>query len=76
MQCPQCQTELVAHEKSSSVSAAGLFGALVGLVGLLTMFANALLGVGILIAGLLIGMARRKRLVLICPACKHQVRVA
>ncbi len=71
IKCPRCNGDQVAVERSSSVSLAGLFGAMIGLVGIVTLFANALLGVGILIVGLLVGgLTRRKRTVLFCPICR------
>lgn len=76
MKCARCNVELLALERSSSVSAAGLAGALIGVVGLLTLFANALLGVAIIIVGLLLGgLTRRKRTVLVCPRCKSETPI-
>ena len=71
MRCPKCNSELLQHEKASSVSAGGLIGALVGLVGVVTLFGNALVGIGLIILGLIMGsVMRSKKLVLICPSCK------
>ena len=75
-QCPNCKSEMIARERSSSVSGAGLVGAFIGVIGLLTLFANALLGIGIVIVGLLVGgMMRSKRLFLVCPGCKKEISV-
>lgn len=71
MRCPKCNGELLQHEKASSVSAGGLLGAVVGVIGLITLFANAVVGIGLIIVGLVMGsVMRRKKLVLVCPACK------
>jgi uncharacterized protein YbaR (Trm112 family) len=71
VRCPKCDGELLQHEKASSVSAGGLLGALVGLIGLFALFGNALVGIGLIILGVILGTTMRsKKLVLICPACK------
>lgn len=71
MKCPHCNNDLIAVERSSRVSASGLVGAVIGFVGILALFSNALLGVGIIIVGLLVGgLTRSKRTVLFCPICK------
>lgn len=77
MACPRCNIQLIAHERSSVVSGAGLVGALVGVIGLVTLLSNALLGIGIIIVALLMGSAmRKKHLVLVCPQCRSVTAVA
>lgn len=67
---------MIARERTASVSAAGLVGALVGLVGLAIMFANALVGIGIIVIGLLMGgLLRKKKLVLVCPKCRREISI-
>ena len=76
MQCDSCRVEMIARERTASVSAAGLVGALVGLVGLAIMFANALVGIGIIVIGLLMGgLLRKKKLVLVCPKCRREISI-
>jgi len=71
MRCQRCDVELIAHEKARSVSVAGLIGAMVALAGIVTLFSNALIGIGLIVLGAILGSTmRRKRLVLICPKCK------
>jgi hypothetical protein len=77
MACPRCNVQLLPQERSSAVSGTGLFAALIAFIGIVVLFANALVGIGIIIAALLLGsVTRRKRLVLICPSCKSVTPVA
>lgn len=77
MKCLQCgAAEMIATQQNARVSAGGIVGALVGLVGIVTMLANLPLGVLVLIAGMLIGsISRRKVLYMICPSCKARQRI-
>lgn len=75
--CERCNVQLMRQERSSSVSGTGLVAAFIAVIGIVVLFSNALVGIGIVIAALLLGSAtRRKRLVLICPTCKAVTPVA
>lgn len=75
--CPKCNGELVPVERAPTVSIAGLIGAVVGVAGIIALFANPLLGIGLIVLGAVIGATmRRKKLVLICPRCKTETKVA
>lgn len=68
--CPKCRLPMVATERATSVSGGGIFGAFLFLIGLGVLFANALVGVGIMILAVLIGaFGRSKHVVLVCPRC-------
>jgi hypothetical protein len=64
---------MVALEKKKSVSAGGILGALIFLIGVGVLFVNALLGVGIIILALIIGMVGRgKQIIMVCPSCGNK----
>ncbi len=77
MACARCNVELIPQARSSAVSGGGLVGSLIAFVGLVTMFGNAIVGIGLIIVGLILGtVTRGKRLVLICPKCKDVTKLA
>lgn len=74
--CQRCNVQLLPQERSSAVSGTGLVAALIAVIGLMVLFANALVGIGIIIAALLLGsVTRKKHLILICPSCKTVTQV-
>ena len=72
--CPKCgKGELILREVSAKVSVAGLFGALLAVIGLVVAFFNGIFGVIIIILGILIGyFGRGKHVETICPMCGHK----
>lgn len=77
MQCPQCnKSELATKQTDAAISAGGIVGALVFLAGLSVMLFSLVGGLLVMIVGLLIGMAgRRKITMLVCPACRYSTRI-
>ena len=70
MQCEKCKTEMVAITKKDSVSALGIVGVLIFLVGLASAFANIFVGLAIMALGIFVGMAKRgEKLTMTCPKC-------
>jgi len=73
MQCEKCKTEMVAVTKQNSVSALGIIGVFIFLVGLGFAFANILVGIIIMALGIFVGMAKRgEKLTMTCPRCGHK----
>ena len=71
--CASCNVALIAVEKKQAVSAGGIFGVLVFLLGLMFLLFNAVVGVLIMILGLIIGtVGRAKKTVMVCPQCGQQ----
>lgn len=72
--CPECgKGELVLREVKANVSAAGLFGALLAVIGVVTAFMNAVAGVLMIILGILIGyLGRSRKIEAICPMCSYK----
>lgn len=77
MQCPKCnKSELATKQTDAAVSPGGIIGALMFLAGLAVMLFNLVGGLLVMIVGLLIGMAgRRKITTLVCPACRYSTRI-
>lgn len=77
MQCPQCKnSDLATKQTDAAVSVGGIVGALVFLAGLAIMLFSLVGGLLVIIVGLLIGMAgRRKITTLVCPACRYSTRI-
>ncbi len=76
MTCPSCKVQLVSKEKArGGVTLAGVFGGLLFVSGILSVFVNAIVGGGVLIvAGIIISVALRgKETVLVCPKCRTEV---
>ena len=74
--CPQCNVAYIATQQKQSVSAGGVFGALIGLIGLFAMIGNFVIGLMILVFGIIIGSVGRKTMtVLVCPLCKKKVEL-
>lgn len=69
MVCRHCNIQLVAHEKTSMVSTAGILGAVGFLIGLVALFASPIVGLVIIIASIATGFMRSKTLVMTCPRC-------
>lgn len=68
--CERCRIPFVPVTKRNSVSLAGMFGALLFLVGLATMLGNLIAGLVIIVIGLVIGtLGAPKTTRLICPNC-------
>jgi len=73
MQCEKCKTEMVAITKKDSVSALGIIGVIIFLVGLGSAFANILVGLIIMALGIFVGMAKRgEKLTMTCPSCGNK----
>jgi hypothetical protein len=63
-------------QKKAAVSLAGVAAIVIGFVGLITLFASALVGVAVIMLAIIIDLAgRRKYDTLVCPACKHDIRL-
>lgn len=71
--CPECgKGELVLREVKASISAAGLFGALLGVIGVVVAFINPVVGILLIITGILIGVfGRGKHTEAVCPLCGY-----
>lgn len=68
--CSRCQTRLVAVNRSKSNWAADVFSVLFGLVGVVLILFNWIVGGIILILAVIIALSGKGRItVLICPAC-------
>lgn len=74
MTCPVCKLQLVSKEKArGGVTLAGVFGGLLFVSGILSMFTNEILGGVLIVAGVVISVALRgKDVVLVCPRCKKE----
>ena len=78
MICTECQkSEMCPREVDDQVNFWGIAGGAVVLLGLVVLLFAPIMGILVVIAGLIISMVGRskKTLFLICPACKHQVKI-
>lgn len=74
--CPKCSVRLIVISRDTRSTAVGVFGMLVGLLGLVLILFNWLVGGIILILAILISMAgKKKQTVLTCPSCGNDARV-
>lgn len=68
--CPECNVALVATQKKKSLSVAGLIGALLFVIGLITMFVNVVVGILLMILALIISVVGRgSKTIMVCPQC-------
>jgi DNA-directed RNA polymerase subunit RPC12/RpoP len=73
--CPNCNVQLVTKEKKKAVSIAGIFSALMFLVGIGVAFANIIVGLLIMILAVIIGVVGRgKKTIMVCPKCGAEGR--
>lgn len=72
--CPKCgKGELTLHEVKPQVSAAGLLGAFLAVIGVVIAFFNGIWGVLTIILGILVGyFGRGKKTESICPMCGYK----
>jgi uncharacterized membrane protein len=72
--CPECgKGELLLKQTRPSVSAAGLFGALLAVIGFVVALFNPVVGILLIIVGILIGVfGRGKHTEAICPMCGYR----
>jgi len=71
MTCDSCGVALVAVQKRRSVSAGGLLGVVLLLVGLVVALANLVVGGLMVLAGILFGtVGAGHKTVMVCPQCK------
>lgn len=70
--CSHCGQELIAINRKASVTLPGIIGAAMFALGLAGLVVNALVGIGLMLAGAIIGaLGRGERLVLQCPGCQR-----
>lgn len=76
-ECPECgKGDLLLREVKPKVSAAGLFGAALALIGFGLLFFNPIVGVLMIGGGILIGYAGRgKKTEAVCPLCGYRKTV-
>jgi len=68
--CPKCNVALVAAQKKSSISIAGLIGVLLFIIGLITMLINIVAGILLMILALIISVfGRGSKTIMACPQC-------
>ena len=68
--CPSCKVQLVPKEKKKQVTASGLMGVFLFLVGLAVLYFYTVAGIVIIILGIIIGtVARGTKTVMVCPEC-------
>jgi hypothetical protein len=66
---PSCDHQYVSTTRKRAVTAQGIFGVLMVLVGLLCLIFNPIFGVLVVIAGVLVASIGRTRTVLMCAKC-------
>ena len=68
--CPVCNVALIATQKKRSLSVAGIIGALLFIIGLITMFVNVVAGILLMILALVISVVGRgSKTIMVCPQC-------
>lgn len=71
--CPNCKKAMVQKEEKSSVSPAGLFGALLFIIGIACLFFSAPMGIIIMVLGILTGlMSNRTHSSMVCVQCGYK----
>lgn len=72
--CSSCNIVLVPVEKKvqTDLSAGGLFGALIFVVGIITIFINLVGGILLIIISIILGIYGGKKTVMLCPKCGQQ----
>ena len=74
--CSKCNVALVATQKKSSVSFAGIIGALLFVIGLLTALINVVVGILLMILAVLISVfGRGSKTIMVCPQCGAKGKV-
>jgi hypothetical protein len=68
--CPECNVALIATQKKSSLSIAGLIGVLLFIIGLIAMLINIVAGILLMILALIISVfGRGSKTIMACPQC-------
>lgn len=77
MICPKCEaSELFQKEVRQQVSIAGIISIFIIFAGVVTFFAQPLLGVVIVILGFVVSaVGRGKVSLLVCPKCKNTIKL-
>jgi predicted RNA-binding Zn-ribbon protein involved in translation (DUF1610 family) len=72
--CPECgKGELTLRDVKAKVSAAGLLGAFLAVIGVVIAFFNGIWGVSTIIVGILVGyFGRGRRTEALCPMCGYR----
>lgn len=74
--CEKCNVVLVPIQKKKAVSIAGLIGAMLFVVGLISLLFNYVVAAVLMILGLLISaVGRSNKTVMVCPQCGEKGRV-
>ena len=67
--CDQCNVAMIATERNKKISLGGFVGAIVTVVGLVTLLFNVLIGLLVIALGIGVGFIDGKKTVMICPNC-------
>lgn len=64
-----CEHQFVSTQKTRSVTAQGIFGVVLFLIGLLALTINVIAGAVIALVGVLVGMIGRSKPIIVCAKC-------
>ena len=68
--CPSCNIVLIPLQKKRSVSAIGIIGAFVFVIGIVTLFDSPIVGILLIILSIIVGVVSGSRkTVMVCPQC-------
>lgn len=71
--CPKCNTDMVAEQRKTAVSIAGIIGVLLTMAGLAMLLFNPAMGVLVIILAVVVSIfGRPKKTVLVCPNCGYE----
>jgi hypothetical protein len=64
-----CEHQYVSTQKTKFITAGGLFGALMFLIGIFAFIASPLIGVALIIGGIVVSIIGRKGTIIMCAKC-------
>ena len=71
--CNECNIALIRKDEKSSVTGAGILGALLFIIGIPFLFFIPVLGIILMIVGILAGiMSKRTQTYMVCPQCGYK----
>ena len=67
--CDQCNVAMISIERNKKISLGGIIGAIVTVVGLVSLLYSVVVGLVVIVLGFGIGLIDGKKTVMVCPNC-------